>query len=58
MNDTQKQELRELIKSFADCVARNQQIPAACVSAEIERRIAAIPAPVPPDAQETSPSES
>lgn len=49
MNDQHKNELRALINSFADCVARNQQIPAACVKAEIDRRIAAIPAP--PDPQ-------
>ena len=49
MNDQQKNELRALIDAFADCIARNQQIPAACVKAEIDRRIEAIPAP--PDHQ-------
>lgn len=49
MTEAQKNELRALINSFADCVARNQQIPAACVKAEIDRRIEAIPAP--PDPQ-------
>ena len=49
MNDQHKNELRALIDAFADCIAKNQQIPAACVKAEINQRIAAIPAP--PDHQ-------
>lgn len=49
MTDQQKNELRALIDAFADCIARNQQIPAACVKAEIDKRISEIPSP--PDPQ-------
>lgn len=48
MNDQHKNELRALIDAFADCIAKNQQIAAACVKAEINQRIAAIPAPPDP----------
>ena len=46
MNDQQKNELRALIDAYADCVAHSQQIPAACVKAEIDKRISEIPATV------------
>lgn len=46
MNEQQKNELRALIDAYADCIARSQQIPAACVKAEIDKRISEIPATV------------
>ena len=46
MNDQQKNELRALIDAFADCIAHSQQIPAACVKTEIDKRISEIPATV------------
>lgn len=49
MTEAQKNELRALIDAFADCIARNQSIPAACVKTQIDQRLAAIPAP--PDPQ-------
>ena len=49
MNEQQKNELRALIDAFADCIARNQQIAAACVKTQIDKRISEIPAP--PDPQ-------
>lgn len=48
MNDQHKKELLALIESLARNVAANDALGAACVRAEIHRRIAAIPAPQPP----------
>ena len=45
MNDARKNELRALIDAYANCVARSQQIPAACVKVEIDKLISEIPAP-------------
>lgn len=45
MTDQQKNELRALIDAYADCVAHSQQIPAACVKTELDKRISEIPAP-------------